>query len=93
MILHREQTKKTIKIASPAFKGKKSKGITHIQVPDNKDSTKWENISDLVKIEELLIERKKVHFRQTQHTIFATGQLKDYFNYNGTNQNAEDLIS
>jgi hypothetical protein len=81
-ILHTEQTKRDFNIRI-VFKGNNGKGITHIQVADDKDPTKWKNILD----------RNKKHFGQAHHTIFATGDLKQHFENEGTNKNAEYLIS
>jgi hypothetical protein len=92
-ILHREQTKSDFKIIRKLYKGNRGNGIQSLEIPDEANKNKWITITDPSVIEEKLIERNKAHFGQSKDTVFASGPLQNYFQYEGTNNNSRSLIA
>jgi ribonuclease HI len=91
-ILYREQDKQDFNAIRKLYKGSHSRGIKHIEIPDNKNPDRWVSITDPIMIEKHLIDRNIQHFGQAGNTAFATGKLKELYGYMGTNKNTELLI-
>jgi hypothetical protein len=92
-LLFREQNRYDYRIIRTVYKGRISKGISHIEVPANDGTDKWITITDPVLITKFLIDRNIGHFGQAENTPFTNANLLDTFGYQGTNEQAEKLIT
>jgi hypothetical protein len=91
-MMHRETSSYNFRIIRLVYKGKKSKGITHIEIQLAKTNNNWATITDPVEIETNIINRNINHFGQAINTPFANGALQQVFGYKGTNENQKTLF-
>jgi hypothetical protein len=81
----------------PSIKPKPSGGISLIKVPidlpaDPKSAKEWKTVTDPSKVEQLIMDRQKLHFSQASPTPFANEPLKSTFNWTGTSTTAAVVL-
>jgi hypothetical protein len=91
-LMYREESNYDFRIIRSVYKGQKSNGVTHLEVPASEPGSEWKIITDPIIIEWNIIDRNIQHFGQSKDTPFATGNLYNIYGYQGTNKNSEQLI-
>ncbi len=81
----------------PSIKPKPSGGISLIKVPTDlpnnpKAAKEWRTVTDPSKVEQLIMDRQKLHFSQATPTPFANEPLQSTFNWTGTSPDAEVVL-
>jgi hypothetical protein len=88
--LYLKQCHRNIKVA--LGRGKHSTlSVIEKPVIEN-DITTWHTITDPTKIEETLIERNILHFRQAHNSPFASSELASELGFEGTNEASTRLL-
>ena len=81
----------------PSIKPKPSGGISLVKVPTDlpnkpKEAKDWRTVTEPDEIEQLIMERQKVHFGQATPTPFANEPLKSTFNWTGTSPEVQVVL-
>jgi hypothetical protein len=68
---------------------------SQIDLPDKpKEAKEWRTMTEPDKIEQLIMERQKVHFgHQASPTPFANAPLKSTFNWTGTSPEVQVVLN
>ena len=100
---HAEESKETFRILQQIIKQQDRSGITRLDVPthdaegvervNSNGSQIMETISDPARVEELLLERNKKHFKQAEGTPFTTQALNQLFGTDEDSTTTEDLVN
>jgi hypothetical protein len=82
----------------PSIKPKPSGGISLVKVPTDllnnpKAAKEWRTVTDSAEVEQLIMERQKVHFGQATPTLFTNEPLKSTFNWTGTSPEADVVLN
>jgi hypothetical protein len=82
----------------PSIKPKPSGGISLIKVPTDlpnnpKAAKEWRTVTDPSEVEQLIMDRQRLHFGQATPTPFANEQLKSTFNWTGTSPEADVVLN
>jgi hypothetical protein len=82
----------------PLIKPTPSGGILLVKVPidllnDTKAAKEWRTIIDSAEVEQLIMERQKVHFDQATPTPFANKPLQSTFNWTGNSPEADVVLN
>jgi hypothetical protein len=91
-LIQREQSRYNFRCIKKALKQKRSQGIRHIEIPREDDPNKTEQIHDPKIIEDKFLLRNIQHFSQAEKTPFTTENLLQIFEYEGTNNNSQQLM-
>ncbi len=96
--IERAEHTKAMFLRLPSIKSKPSDGISLLKVPTDlpdtpKEAKEWGTVTDPPEIEQLIMERQKVHFGQATPTPFANEPLKSTFNWTGTSPEVQVVLN
>jgi hypothetical protein len=96
--VERAEHTKAMLLRLPSIKPKPSGGISLLNVltdlPNNPKAAKeWRTVTDSAEVEQLIMERQKVHFGQATPTPFVNEPLKSTFNWTGTSPEADVVLN
>ncbi len=95
--IERAEHTKAMFLRLPSIKPKPSGGISLVKVPTDlpnkpKEAKEWRTVTEPDEIEQLIMERQKVHFGQATPTPFANEPLKSTFNWTGTSPEVQVVL-
>jgi hypothetical protein len=93
-----EHTKAMFLHLAPSIKSKPSGGISLVKVPTDlpdkpKEAKEWRTVTEPDEIEQLIMERQKVHFGQATPMPFVNEPLKSTFSWTGTSPEVEVVLN
>jgi hypothetical protein len=96
--IERAEHTKAMFLRLPSIKSKPSGGISLVKVPTDlpdkpKEAKEWRTVTEPDEIEQLIMERQKVHFDQASPTPFANAPLKSSFNWTGTSPKVQVVLN